>query len=562
MDVAFNQVRFACVSGIEKYAENGAKLISILASRDGSYKTNLGIQEDYSYHFHGHGINMGYGRFMLRMVSRFIYITAGTKFSLPEKSLEYNQDWFRKFIIFNSFKGHVSPFTIGRSISRDKAVIKPVELEAAMFLYLSEGSSCKDLALSFIKEWYDAMPGEAFYNTTIAALAPKIEPDLEKAEPMPTGVRFYPASDYLAARMGKFYTAVLMSSKRTKAWHSIRDENIRGHRSGDGTLVVMTDGHEFDNNIIPTMDWYNPSGVTVARKVRARSEHDGYATVVGGLAHRNITGMAGMDFVIKNGERILEARKSYTVTPRGIVLAGTRIRCSNLEKEKTFQTSLHQCPLRDRDTRLIVDGKTMPIRDGSQMLTVKKWMHVRNYGYIFPEPTEVRLRITTTERDYTYINRRYGTKTKYKARFYTLFKNHDAGKDDNTYSVIIIPEISPDQMKQTVTDAFLELQCRTESLHVIADKAARTKHFYFFEKGGNKGFTASRPLFFSVSQDDNHLYATLQDPSHAGGEVVFGVPFRVSSTGRGVQVKSTGKSSEVRVNLDKGWSRELTFSIR
>ncbi len=497
----------------------------------------------------------------MKLVSRFIYMTSGTKFSLSDKAFEIHQNWFRKFIIFNSYKGRVSPFTVGRSISRDGIVVAPIELEGAMLLYLSEDSTCKDLALSFIQEWYEARPKENFYTVTIADLAPLVEPNIKKAKPMPKSARFYPASDYLACRMGRFYTAVLMSSKRTKAWHSISDENIRGHRSGDGTLVVMTDGHEFDNNIIPTMNWYNLSGVTVAEKVRVKPEHDGHSTVVGGLDHNNTSGMAGMDFVIEDGDRSLEARKSYTVTPSGIAIAGTRIRCSNLPNDKAFHTSLHHCPLREQDNSMVVDGKTLPVEDGDQTLTVNKWMHVRNYGYIFPEPTRIRLRINTSERSYSFINKRSGTDTEHSARFYTLFKNHDVTRNDNSYAVTIIPEISHRDMRKLANQSVLDLKVKTETAHIVDDKATRTRHMYFFEETNIEGYSASRPLFLALSREGNTLYATVQDPSHAGGSFSFGIPFHVTSTAKDVQIKAADNGSAITVVLDKGWPKELTFPV-
>ncbi len=557
MDVAFNQMLAACITGNEKYAANGTKLMSILSSK----KTDQGIQDDYSYHFHGHGLNMGYGREQIKRVSSFLQLTSGTKFSLSDKAFELFQEWFREFIIFNSYKGHVSPFTIGRSISRNEAVVDPVELEMAMTLYLADGSTCKDLALSFIKEWYDARPKKDFYTATIAALASKVEPRINEAGPMPTAPKFYPVSDYLACRMRRFYAAVRMSSKRTISSFSIRDENIRGHRTGDGTLAVMTDGHEFDSNVIPTMSWYAHSGITAAYGALLEPEKPAHSTIVGGLAHRERTGMAGMDFIIRSGVT-LEARKSYTVTPAGILLAGTRIRGSNLEKGKSFYTSLHQCQLRKNDVRMVIDGRTVPVKDSSNTVTINKWLHIRNYGYIFPEPEEIELQINTTQRSYRYINKRHSTDKKYKARFYTLLKHHDVNKLDNEYAVVIIPEISLENMRKLASNSSLELNVKTAKAHLVDDKQSRTRHIYFFEKDEIQGYSASQPLFLSLSRENGKLYVTLQDPSHSGGAVSFGVPFALNSAEENVQIKSVDKGSEVTVTLNKGWQKELVFSIK
>ena len=60
-----------------------------------------GIQHDWSYHFHGPGLNMGYGGDQLFDVSRYIYVTAGSRFQLPPEALATHLAWIRNFILWN-----------------------------------------------------------------------------------------------------------------------------------------------------------------------------------------------------------------------------------------------------------------------------------------------------------------------------------------------------------------------------------------------------------------------------------------------------------------------------
>ncbi|MFO7900252.1 MAG: polysaccharide lyase family 8 super-sandwich domain-containing protein [Planctomycetota bacterium] len=531
--VARNQLRTAMVTGRVAYAKSAAASYAAMSSTAGE----LGIQPDWSYHFHGHGLNMGYGRVQLGYVSEFTHLTAGTSFALPEKALRTHEAWFRNFVVWNSYRGRVSPFTVGRSIARDGTVKSPVELEAAVFLGLGAECSCRDLARSFIREWTEANPDAAGRTTALAALAPQYEPMIRDARPMPTGARFFPLSDYLACRKGDFYAAVRMSSTRTKASFSIRGENVRGRRTGDGTLVLMTDGGEWDNAVIPTMNWYALTGVTAAWGHKVPAERPGHSTVVGGLAHRGRWGAAGMDFVVRHGDNALRARKSYTVLDRGVLLLGSRIRLGpqGLPKGRSVHTTLHQCPLREGDRTAIADGREVPLTKGRQELTVKRWLHVRNYGYWFPDPTTVELRVWTSTRSYRHVNRRYHTAPKYMRRFYSLTVDHGGRPEDESYAVMILPAATAERTRAFAREPGLGVVEHSDAAHVLRVEKPGLTVCYFFEAGKAGGLSVGRPLFVATSPEDEGRSVTVQDPTHKGGSIHVELP-----GGRAVDAKLDG----------------------
>ena len=562
LDVAVNQLRVACITGNGTYAENGAKIVAAISSTT----KPLGIQKDYSYHFHGHGLNMGYGRVQLKLVSRYIYLTAGTEFALPETSFTTHENWFKQFIVWNSYKGKISPFTPGRDISRNGSVERPVALEAAILLYLSQGCSCKDVALSFIREWYEANPEKSFYNPTIAALALRFEKDIPKAEPMPTAAKFYPVSDYLACRMPGFYTAVRMSSSRTKAWFAIRGENTRGARSADGTLVIMTDGSEFENGVIPTMNWNALSGVTVRTNLKHHPEKPAHSKIVGGLSHETHFGMAGMDFLLKSGKRAIEARKSYTVTPEGIMLLGTRIQASGAEpadKNESFYTSLHHCVLRDKDTHCVIDGKATPLKQGKLPITVKRWLHVRNCGYVFPEQTKITMQVSKVTRSYKYINKRQSKSAQFTRRFYTLLVDHASSAGNGSYAVTILPDADPKKTAGIANSPSFQPVTWSDTCHAVIDKNSDTQFMYFFTQGKAQGFQTEQPLFLALSRKQGKCTLTVQDPSHKGGNVAFSVPFTCKpSSGEMVRVLPEREASRITVRLKRGWPFTTVLTLQ
>ena len=569
--VAFNQLRVAMITGREDYARSAAAIFGKVSA----VGRGLGIQKDYSYHFHGRGLNMGYGRAQFDDVSRYIHVTGGTGLGMPASARRAHEDWFANFIVFNSYRGRVSPFTVGRSISRPGAVVSTGDLEAAMLLALADGGAHKDLLAAFIREWFDARPDDRSRTPTIASLAPRVAPMLEKAGAVPAGARFYPLSDYLACRQPWFYVSVRMSSVRTKAWFSIRNENNHAACTGDGALTLMTDGGELDEAVIPTMDWYALSGVTSAYGMRQSAERAAQSKIVGGLAHGGTVGAAGMHFVIERNGRRLDARKSVTVFPDAVVLLGSGIALSEAPKKGSVVTALHQCPLRAADKQALIDGKAMDLADGSHPVTAQR-LRIRNFTYLFPEPTAVDLRVTTTTRDYGYCNHHYGRltpkeqRTAYTRRFYNLLIDHGRKPTDGGYAVVILPGAAWTGGAKTPAKDFrspgrlrkspVEVVARTTDAHVVRHGASGTVVAYFFAAGKAGGFEAGGPLIAAVSADGDRLRLTLQDPTHRGGKRALTVPFRLGPA-EGVDVQATGGGSRITAPLRGGWPADLSLPI-
>jgi hyaluronate lyase len=552
--VALNQLRTAMLTGREDYARNAAAAYAAMSSTKGE----LGIQRDYSYHFHGHGLNMGYGRVQLSYVSRFIYLTAGTSFAMPPEARRTHEEWFRRFVVWNSYRGRVSPFTVARDISRGGSVERRTALEAAAFLYLAEDGSCRDLALSFVREWHDANPEASFATPSLAALQPRLEPAMKRAEPMPTGARYFPLSDYLTCRRKNFYAAVRMSSTRIKAWFSIRKENLHGGRSGDGTLVLMTDGSEWDNEVIPTMNWYALSGVTAGTGCVLPAERAGMSRTVGGLSHRGRWGLAGMDFAVRCGKGALRARKSYAVLDRGVVLMGSDVHLdrATLPKGKVPYTTLHQCPLRDEDRSFTVDGRAAALADGEKTLEVRSWLHVRNYGYWFPEPTRVTLRVNTSTRGYAYLNGRTSSRKTYTRRFFTLSVTHSGKPETSGYAVVILPGVKAAEMPGLAARPGVKVLARSKTVHALRDESAGLTACCFFARGEVAGFAADRPLVVAASTENGRRHLTIQDPAHKGGSVTLRVPFRVTGT-KDVKTAPAGDGTRLTVPLSRGYPKTL-----
>jgi hyaluronate lyase len=265
----------------------------------------------------------------------------------------------------------------------------------------------------------------------------------------------------------------------------------------------------------------------VAHGYKVGAEQHAHSKVVGGLAHHGRYGMAGMDFVVRRrGGNELRARKSYTVLDDGVLLLGSGVRLgpAGLPGDHHVRTILHQCPLRKGDQTATVDGRQVPLEDGTQEIEVKRWMHVRNYGYWFPEPATVTLRVWTSTQTYQYINSRYHTPTKYTRRFYTLSIDHGRQPENGGYTVMILPTMPADETRGFAEKPGVAVVERSGKAHAIRVARHRLTACYFFEPAEAAGVTVDRPLFVAASPDGDALSVSVQDPVHKGGRVRLGLP--------------------------------------
>jgi hyaluronate lyase len=256
------------------------------------------------------------------------------------------------------------------------------------------------------------------------------------------------------------------------------------------------------------------------------------------------------DFAVKKGASALRAMKSYTVLDRAVAVVGTgvRLEAAKLDKGKTANSYIHQCPLRDSDRAALVNGKTVALSDGKKKLEKVRWMHVRNYGYLFPEPCAVDLSVGTSTRSYKYINDRYGSARTYTRRFCTISVDHGSAPTEGRYAAVVFPGVTANEMRGIAGRPGVRI-ATSGGAHLVTDEKSGTAICCFFKKGGIGGFRSERPLVVAVSAEGAGVHLTVQDPAHGGGNVTFRIPVKASGPG----TKADGDGTSVTVKLDRGF---------
>lgn len=199
-----------------------------------------GIQEDWSFHQHGPQIQFGnYGLAYADGISFWIRVLNGTEYAFSPQQTEIVANLFKNGICQSVFKGVMDPSFCGRQNFIDAGVGKAFALSVA----------AQNMAAAVDED------SELFRRIALENLLP------EKYENSLVGAVYYPRSDCGIYRRPDWYASIRMHSDRTVGFEFTNKENTLANFSADGALILMQDGHEFEN-IFACWDWRKVPGVT------------------------------------------------------------------------------------------------------------------------------------------------------------------------------------------------------------------------------------------------------------------------------------------------------------
>ena len=408
-----------------------------------------GLQADWSYQFHGHGINAAYGLGTLITQARWLFLTQDTPWQLPDQLRDLHVGMVREFFARNMWRGRVAPYSI------DRGIAIPGSLYAHEYLITALLGLITDLPA----------PDKAVFAATTADYLSSLQPDgsptpLSNCElptgflltrvtlPIPAdpriigGIRYYPESEYLLTRQPNWFAAVRMSSGRTKRWNSMLGMHTQGSSSGEFSIAFMIDGREFDHLTIPTMNWKRLMGVTRCDTIEPPPESYGQSAFCGGLAGDELAVLGLQYLLAPAGQQTLRANKSLFVTPDALVLLGSQIRCDAAEPVVTtlFHAPLIiDCPYRRDATDLDVT------RDSIIELKAGETLWLRNVSIRLL--TDAQLIIETRRGCYADLNmaERLTTDPKLREQYLTVHErrwiyivvNHGIRPTNGRYGAII-----------------------------------------------------------------------------------------------------------------------------
>jgi len=521
-----------------------------------------GIQPDGSYHFHGKGLNLCYGFSHLIDTAAYIYLTAGTDYSLKEDSLVAYLKFFKDFAVWDVYRGRVSPYTLGRSISRKNVIFWDAAAIAGLYLLASDIDEVKQPALATIIDRENGHnKSVAFHNSSTSYLYTKVRNKLTNNASNLIGMKFYPYSDYFVARTKDFYCAVRMSSTRTKGWFAFDGENLQGYYSGEGTLVLMTDGQEYMPDTIITQPWDDLSGITRTVGIYPPCESIGESTFVGGVVLDSIGG-CGMKYLVTKGQAILQAKKSYFVAGDVIVMLGSDIKATN--NPGPTETMILTLPTAKDINDYYLDGKKYQFCDGSKNVSDMKYFFCRNIGIIPVDGQNLVMKCETRTRHNSCINKQavFQDPQEYTRRFFSIQSCHGKNPSNGEYGAIILPASTLDKTAEAAKNPPVRIVQKDDKIHAIEKSDSSCAAGVFFDAGECKIGGLDKPGYLAWEKNGSNVNVAVFTPE--AGEVTVKLPFAIDikKLPPSVKCKVTNKNySEITITADAKIQSILHLSL-
>ncbi len=390
---------------------------------------DVGIQYDWSYHFHGNQLLSGsYGWIWAQNIFTFIICSEGTPYGIQEEQLSLIVQFLTKgdawMIIGKNWDWHV----IGREIARPDREFR-VGFHAPVIRKLAELVQSNDTKVELIN-LADRLDGLANASQLI-------------------GNKHFFVSDFHVHRRVNWTAALTMQSIRTNPIECINGEDQKSEHFGQGVLDLYT-GTAYDyDDIFPVIDYQAINGITVEHGIPLAQCTGAYfpwrtTYFVGGVSDGQY-GLAMMDTATHN----LTVKRSWHFYDDAIIALATNL---TLTTQNAAWTALASRLLKTGQITVgFFNSTVITISDGNYSFPYVQgktsnvqWIHIgeSDIAYLLQgqqqyASLEIDLGVKTG--NYRSIGPYTGTVT---VRIVTIAINHGVGPYALDYNYMILPNVS------------------------------------------------------------------------------------------------------------------------
>ena len=502
-------------------------------------ETGGGPHVDYVDFTHRFPYNMAYGLLNLDRVLRVASILSGTplEFSNPQ---QYMQFMLAKYMFEPAmYKGQGFVMFMGRSnagreinsaLSAMSNILPMIGVygddeDAYIKKMIKRNSSSPEFS-KMLKErasLYDI----ALYESILNDDSIPYDNDYEYAHAWFTG-------DRAAQHRNDYAIGIAMSSKREFTYESINNANHTGWYTGDGALYLYTnyDRHQYDGDNFITKNVnvaYRYPGTTedirerVPRAINGTKAWYPSKAFAGAIQHKDKYIAATMDFEAMHFEgpeedfvdtgyggalavhfNDLVAKKSWFCFDNEILCLGAGI---NSTMDSEVNTTLEHRRIMNDDKYAIkykADGKLteFPRAEHNVQLKNPDWFMIEGHaGFLLPEDSNV------------YLGR-YVCKEANEQPFFEARIEHGKNPTDATYSYIIIPYATEEQLDAYCKSPDVEIISNTAALQAAREKNIGMTAMVFHEAGKCEYISVNKPCMVVLTEEKGELEIGVTDPTH------------------------------------------------
>ena len=401
--------------------------------------TVQGIQEDWSYHFHGLQLLTGaYGIEWTNTMLLFLHCSKNTSYQPGNSSLSIlgnfvslGHTWM---VITDYWDWHV----VGRSLALPGNGF-PTQLKVDLIRSLAEVVESNETRVQIMN------------------FADRLE-DKPNA-PLFIGNKHFFVSDYHVHRRADWMFTIKMQSNRTTPAECLNGENLKDEHGGQGVLNLYRMKSNDYLDVFPLIDWQAINGITVQHGIPLENCTRGTFPLqttlfVGGVSDGQY-GLAMMD----TASHDLTARRSWHFYDDGVLAFATNL---TLRTSTPAWTTLASRLLRSGQVSIsFFNSTTITLKDGNYTFPYTQgktsnvqWIHLgeSNIAYILPlaqRYASVGVQVGMRTGNYNTFGPYNVTVT---ARIVTLYIDHGVGPYTLDYNYMIVPNVSlasvPTKIKQ------------------------------------------------------------------------------------------------------------------
>jgi chondroitin AC lyase len=468
---------------LQRNPEVLAKVISIMASEI-KVSGGRGLKPDLSFHHRTDNVisTLAYGTGYASSFAYWAVKIAGTKYTLPEPAMHLLVDYFldgiRQSMVYGKYP---DPGAKNRGITRMGAL--------------------------------DAVKSDVDQNLLAATSYRKAE--LEK--PTLTRDYYFWHSHYYTHQRPTYFTSVRMHSNRASNMEQPHnEEGLKSHHYADGSNFISRTGQEYIH-IFPVWDWQKIPGTTVVQKPDVAHWKDlarqGRNDFTGGVTDKRY-GAAAFDF--ESVHDPLRARKAWFFFDKEFVSLGAGIHSTS---DYPVATTLNQCLLKD-DVTVKMGNNREVLAQGGHQLSKVDWILHDHIGYVFLNPTDVRLGNQVQKGNWRMINHQaWATEEPVEKEVFSLWMDHGVKPENASYQYIVVPYIKKEEMDSYHQNIAVNIVANSSELQAVEHTALGIGQAVFYKPGkvqfGNGLIiSADQPCLIMFSRGGDKIKTiTVSDPT-------------------------------------------------